>query len=527
MELHHNEIVVPRTYKQAVNSPESEEWKAAMDAEITTIHDRNVWSLVPPSKNQKVIGCRWVYTTKSDSKGEIVRYKARLVAQGFRQIKGETYDEVFSPVVNFTIIRLFFSLLVCTFGWVHSQLDVRGAYLYAPLSHTIYMKQPEGYEDSKRPSFVCSLTKALYGLHQSGREWFYTLDKVLIDKLKFTKVQWSNCIYKYGKDVLILIYVDDFVIFGRKQSDVDKVIQMLSSHFDIKVLGVTKTLLGIEFEQVDQQVLIHQEPYINKICNRFSKYNLKPSTLPISKGVILTKADSPKTAQEIEVMKQFPYRSVLGCLAFIASRTRPDIMFAVNMLSQFQENPGLTHWRVLIRLLGYVQSTHSFKLQLSPVSDVVVRCYSDADFASNRDDRVSMGGMIAFLDTSPVSWRTFKHKCVSLSTMESEYISLTEAAKELVWIQNILSECKDLGISMQSGVLLCDNTAAIDFSNSPVENNRTKHIDVKFHFLRNLVLDKKFQLSYVNTKANKADFFTKAVTKEILDKMNKMLFLNS
>ncbi|GBN21386.1 Retrovirus-related Pol polyprotein from transposon TNT 1-94 [Araneus ventricosus] len=192
---------------------------------------------------------------------------------------------------------------------------------------------------------------------------------------------------------------------------------------------------------------MHQNDYINKICELYKEFNFPVSSLPIAKGTVLSKLQCPSTSVEITEMKNYPYRSLLGSLSYIASRTRPDISYAVNILSQFQENPGIIHWNILLKLLGYLSTTRGLQLNLSRVSDLNVECYSDADFAANRDDRVSIGGFIILLDEVPISWRTSKQKCISLSTMEAEYVSLTDASKELLWIQRILEECKKILIS--------------------------------------------------------------------------------
>ena len=178
--IYNTEIKIPKNFSQAQKSLQNHKWKEAMDQEMETIHEREVWTLVPPPKDRtKILGNKWVYTTKTNEKGEIVRYKARLVAKGFNQIKGESFDEIFSPVVNFTIIRLFFTILECTLGWQNCQLDVKNVYLYADLKHGIYMDQPQGYINKDKPDNVYFINKALYRLHQTGREWFYTLDKAL------------------------------------------------------------------------------------------------------------------------------------------------------------------------------------------------------------------------------------------------------------------------------------------------------------------------------------------------------------
>lgn len=514
------EIKIPNSYKEAVKTPEASKWGEAMDQEMQVMYDREVWDLVKPPENAQVLGNRWVYTLKRNEKNEIVRHKARLVAQGFNQIKGLNYDEVFSPVVNFSIIRLFFTIFVCLFKWLNVQIDVNNAYLYAKLNETIYMQQPEGYV--KKKGLVCKLRKALYGLHQSSRQWFFEMDDVLL-KLKFQKLDWCNCVYIFETKLILLLYVDDIVIFGKTSEDLDFGINLLQKHFDLKIMGETKKLLGIEFEKIDDKLFIHQTTYIDKICSLYSRFQIPTSSLPIPKGLVLSKLDSPSSQQEVNEMSKFPYRNLIGCLSFIAGRTRPDIMYTVNLLSQFQSNPGPKHWNCLLKLLGYLSYTRDFKMELSKAKNLNLECYSDSDFAANRDDRVSMGGYILFLDGTPISWRTFKQRCISLSTMEAEYVTLTEAAKELSWIKNVLKN-EILDLKLGECKLFCDNQAAIAFSNSPFENQRTKHIHIKYHFLRNLVYENVFDLRYIASKFNLADPFTKPQVKEQLKNFCRKIF---
>lgn len=493
--------------------------------EIQTMTERQVWDLIPKPPNTKIIGCRWVFTLKRDEQGVIVRYKARLVAQGFRQIHGIHYDEVFSPVVNFSVIRMCFSIFVSKLNWKHCQLDIKCAYLYAKLTENILMSQPLGFKDKNKPEYVCKLNRAIYGLHQSGREWFLEIHKFL-EELNFKHLQWTNCVYTFKENVVLLLYVDDIVIFGKTDNCIYHVIDLLSKKFDIKVLGRTRKLLGVEFEENKNDLYIHQSDYIQKVCEKYKNFNFPTVSLPIAVGTVLSKTQCPNSDEETTVMSKLPYRSILGCLAFIANRTRPDICYAVNILSQFQSNPGLIHWNTLLKLLGYVNYTKYFKLNLSKVSDLNVNCFSDANYAANRDDRISIGGLILFIDDTPILWRTFKQKSVSLSTMEAEYVSLTEAAKELIWVTRVLKEfvtSKLISVTFNSN-LFCDNQAAINFSKSPIENSRTKHIDIKYHFLRNLVLDNLFSLKYVNTKVNYADIFTKPLPKIGLKMLNDKIF---
>lgn len=497
-----------------------------MEDELNTMKQRGVWELVEKPENAKVLGCKWVYTTKRDESGKIERFKARLVAQGFRQRKGESFEEVFSPVINFGLIRFFFAVLVCLNHWIHLQCDVKCAYLYAPLKETIYMHQPPG---SQKSNLVCRLRKAIYGLKQSGREWFFKIHKVL-KELGFQKFEWCNCAYILDSNVIFLLYVDDIVVFGREQKHVDSAIKLLLSKFDLKILGKTRKLLGVEFLETEGKIFIHQQEYVNKICETYKKYKYPISSLPIAKGVIYSKTQCPQVKNEVDEMSRIPYRSLVGSLSFLANRTRPDISYAVNIFSQFQQNPGMTHWMGLLKLLGYVEYTKNLKLDISNISNLDLIAYSDADFANNRDSRVSMGGHIIFIDKVPIAWRSFKQKSVCLSSMESEFVSLTEASKEIIWYQRIFKECVNFNIlSKNKNIpkLLVDNQASINFVNSPLENYRTKHIDIKLFFVRDLVYQNLFEIKYVQSKLNLSDVFTKPQTKFELKRFRDVVFCDN
>ncbi|GBN23397.1 Retrovirus-related Pol polyprotein from transposon TNT 1-94 [Araneus ventricosus] len=305
-----------------------------MQEEINMMSNRKVWELVPKPENIKILGNKWVFTIKRDENGKIVRHKARLVAQGFSQQKGEHCDDVFNPVVNFSIIRMFFSVLVCLHEWKHCQIDIKCAYLYAPIKETILLKQPQGFINLDKPNHVCLLKCALYGLHQCGREWFYKIHSVL-ESLNFQTLDWVNCVYVHKNNIVLLLYVDDIVIFGRTEQHITDIVKLLSDKLDLKVLGKIRKLLGVEFEEMDNKLYIHQCDYISRICKTYEKYEIPITSLPIAQGVILSKLQCPSNSEEIAEIEKLPYRNLIGCLAYIADRTRPDISYAINILSQF------------------------------------------------------------------------------------------------------------------------------------------------------------------------------------------------
>lgn len=496
-----------------------------MQAEINTMYDRKVWELVKPPEGVKLIGNRWVFTLKHDQQKNLI-FKARLVAQGFLQRKGESYDEVFSPVVNFSIIRFFFAVFVSYFKWEHCQLDVKAAYLYAKLDKLIYMRQPQGFEDPNHPEYICKLNKALYGLHQSGRQWFFEIHTKL-ESLGFESLQWVNCVYTYRKNVILLLYVDDIVLLGKTRKNINEVIEIIKKNFEIKIMGKTSKLLGVQFEERNNNLTICQQDYIEKMYERFEKFKIPITSLPISKGVVLNKQQCPTDENTILEMKKYPYRSLIGILSFISSRTRPDVTYITNVLSRFQENPAPQHWSAALKTLGYLRGTSHLKLNLSNVHPLRIEGFTDAAYA-DCDDRTSTAGHLIYVGQAPILWRTFKQKQVSLSTMEAEFCSMTEAAKEITWISRIVSDCVSKELISDNlkipKVLLTDSTAAMFYAKSPVENSRTKHISVKFHFIRNLLYEKLFELKHVRSEVNYADIMTKPVTKNSLKFFNDKMF---
>ncbi|GBN15796.1 Retrovirus-related Pol polyprotein from transposon TNT 1-94 [Araneus ventricosus] len=229
---------------------------------------------------------------------------------------------------------MFISVLVCLHEWKNCQIDIKCAYLYAPIKETILMKQPQGFINLDKPNHVCLLKCALYGLHQSGREWFYKIHSVL-ESLNFQTLDWVNCVCVYKNNIVLLLYVDDIVIFGRTEQHITDIVKLFSDKFDLKVLGKTRKLLGVEFEEMNIKLYIHQCDYISRICKTHENYEIPITSLPIAQGVILSKSQCPNNSEEIAEVEKLPYRNLIGCLAYIADRTRPDISY-VNIVSSYQ-----------------------------------------------------------------------------------------------------------------------------------------------------------------------------------------------
>ncbi|GBM05418.1 Retrovirus-related Pol polyprotein from transposon TNT 1-94 [Araneus ventricosus] len=521
-DIFQNEIYmteIPKTFKETQISPDKEKWNEAMSEEIKLMQNRKVWDLVEPKSNMKVLG-RWVYNIKHDEKNNVKKYKSRLVAQGFKQRPGVDFTDVFAPLVNFDIIKFLFVLLVCILGWNHCQIDVKGAYLYGNLDIPIYIHRPEGFVLKGCEHYVCRLQKSIYGLHQSGRQWNLELSEILFG-LGFHQNDLCNGLYTKSNCIL-LIYVYYIVVFSKSQSDLENSILNIKIKLEITELGPVRYLLGVNFERIGNSVYLHQNTYINKLKTRFKNLPRRRITLPLKVGCILPDRVKENEIIETELLRQIPYKTLIGCLSFIANRSRPDIAFAVNTMSQFCNGYTYHHWTIVVDILNYVFNTMYYKINLSDTHNTRLTMYSDSSWGCKLNDRHSTSGCIMLFGNVPITWKSQKQKCIALSSMEAEFIALTESVKCIIWYSKILKELNLIDFRMPE--LYCDSQSAIHFSKNNIENSKTKHIDIKYKFVPKLLYDKEFELNYINSKENLADFLTKPLVKEKFLSVIKVIF---
>ena len=382
------------------------------------------------------------------------------------------------------------------------------------------MKQPPGYMKVEESHKVCKLQKSIYGLKQSGRVWNNEFNDIL-NSIDFVKLRYCNCVYMYKNEIVLACYVDDCIMFGKDSNSLDCMFNKLKSVIDVVNLGKVKYLLGVNFEFEGKNVYLHQQTYINKLEAKFEELPKSHVILPFIVGTVLHKAESKEV--ETELMEKYPYRSLIGCLSFIADRSRPDISFSVNVMSQFCNNYTYQNWLNVVNIANYVFNTSDHRINLSCIKNCNLEAYSDASWGSSLTNRHSISGYVIFIDNVPIAWKASKQKCVALSSMESEFIALTESVKELLWFQNVLKELdlSEIYIPLQ----YCDNQSAIFFCRNCVENAKTKHIDIRLQFIRELLSAKNFELKFVSSRTNPADLFTKAHPKDRLELLKKSLHI--
>ncbi|KAG7532793.1 Reverse transcriptase RNA-dependent DNA polymerase [Arabidopsis thaliana x Arabidopsis arenosa] len=504
----------PEDYREAKKDVNWLKWKVAMDEEIDSQIKNNTWTSVERPENQRVIGCRWIYKYKLGIPGvEEPRYKARLVAKGYAQREGVDYHEIFAPVVKHVSIRILLSI-VAQEGLELEQLDVKTAFLHGELKEKIYMTPPEGYESMIKKNQVCLLNKALYGLKQAPRQWNEKFD-IYMSEIGFVRSEYDNCAYtkKLGDDSLmyLLIYVDDMLVASNNREAIANLKKELSLKFEMKDLGPAKKILGIEISRNRDTgtLMLSQEGYLNKVLETYNMQDAKYAMTPLGAHMKLRAATEEQQANNEDFMKSIPYCNAVGSIMYAMIGTRPDLAYPVGVISRFMSNPIKEHWLAVKWVLRYIKGTLDIKLCYQKNPDFQITGYCDADHGADLDKRRSITGLVFTLGGNTISWKSGLQRVVALSSTESEYMSLTEAVKEAIWLKGLLRE---FGYDQKAVEIYCDSQSAIEVSKNNVHHDRTKHIDVKYHFIREVIASGVVEVLKISTEKNPADIFTKIVT---------------
>ncbi|GBP64177.1 Retrovirus-related Pol polyprotein from transposon TNT 1-94 [Eumeta japonica] len=494
------DLTDPQTVEEALASPQAADWKQAMNEEYASLMKNKTWSLTELPPGKKALPCKWVFKRKTDHSGNVLRYKARLVIKGYAQRWGSDYEEIYSPVVKYTTIRYLFAL-AARYGLEIDQMDAVSAFLQGEIDRDIYMQQPEEYKQGEE---VCILHKSIYGLKQASRLWNVKLNSVL-QKLDMQQSRTDPCVYyNVEKNTYIAIWVDDIILFTAQESAKTLLKEKLKEHFEMKDIGPASQCVGLHITRDRDKIMLDQEKYIKEILARFRMTDCKPVKTPVEVGIKFNK----KT--ENEKTTDYPYQQAIGSLLYVAQGTRPDISFAVNTLSRFNKNPTAEHWNAVKRIFRYLQGTKDLKLTYTKDGDENITGYCDADWASDVCDRKSCTGYTFLLQGGAISWRSHKQQTVALSTAEAEYMAMSSAAQEALWLQQLHAE---VGQQQKNPlVIFSDNESAIKLSNNNCYLPRSRHIDIRYHFLKDHVNNFDIKFSYVKGENMIADNLTKGTT---------------
>ena len=482
-------LATPKTFLEALNSPQKLQWVAAMKKEIEALKENGTWDKMKLPQGRKAVKSKWVYRIKTNENGNVTKFKARLVAKGFTQIAGVDFKETFAPTAKLKSVRVL-TALAAKKTWKIWQDDVPAAYLKSEIKEEVFMELPAYWnlledeaqldwdknqkdllEQYQQKPEVVKLIKTLYGLKQSGNEWNKTLHQYLVSK-EFTRSTQDHCIYwkvANGKWVIVGVYVDDILTTG-DADDVSSFRMDLHQRFGMEPGGILNWYLGInvQFSNDDNgssKITLDQDQYLKEKLIEFEEFIGTGGTatpLPSNFQSILDSADD-------EEDPKFPYREMVGSLMYAMVGTRPDLAFPLQVVCQYMQAPKRVHCQLVRHIFKYCRF-NSYALEYSSENDMILRGWSDASYANNQDFK-STGGSCFKLGGSLLSWSSNKQNIVALSTAESELIALTAAAQEAIWMQTLLAE---LGFPQVPTTIFEDNQACIALAKNPQNHKRTK-----------------------------------------------------
>lgn len=501
----------PNTLEQARRSPDAAEWEQAVAEELRSMQEHQVFDVCDLPPGHKTIKSRFVFKRKLGPDGTVVRYKARLVAKGFTQVPGVDFDDTFAPVARMTSIRALLALAHTEDYAVH-QVDVKTAFLYGDLDEELYLEPPKGCVPQDQEGKVWRLKKSLYGLRQSPRQWNLKLDSFL-RTIGFAPCPSEHSVYVSGargqQHVLLSVYVDDMIIIGQLD-DVIKTKRRIAEQFDIADLGGVHWLLGVEIQRLKDGFSMSQKSYIESTLKTLNLADCKPLSTPAEPGFQLVRHTPDSSDQLLDAA--VPYRSAVGSLMYLVTCTRPDIANAVSTVSKFLEQPTTAHWTAVKRIFRYLKGTIDHKLHLSARNATTSTCFQlsgfcDADYGGDLDTRRSTTGYCFSLGSGSISWSSKRQPTVALSTTEAEYMAFSDAAREVLWLRQLLA---DIGYPQSDATMVySDNQGCIALARNPVFHARVKHIDIRHHFVRERLTDGTLDLQYQPTETMIADILTK------------------
>lgn len=510
---------VPFTFQQAMCSESQSEWISAMEDEIKSLTEKEVWTLVTLPKERKAVRTKWVFDIKFDGENKPTRYKARLVAKGFSQKAGVDYFEIFSPVCRYSTARFVIALSL-HYGWNRVQLDVKTAFLNARLDEEIYVTQPEGYVKDGQEQCVYKLHKALYGLKQASRLWNKLLESFLTER--GFESSWADpSLFSNSNNgfvVLVVVYVDDLLVTGNSDAGIEHIISELKSAFTIRTCTDMGKFLGISIMKDAFGLKLHHKGMIERMLTFFNMVDCNPSSTPMPVGTNLFSEVNAMDFCESEK----PFQQLLGALMHLSNTTRPDISYAVSYLSRSMHKPTNYAWNSAKGVLRYLKGTKSMGLRYKKQGGKSVMAFSDSDWGQERPERKSIGGYVFLFAGAAFSWKSKKQSVVAQSSVEAEYIALADTVREAQWIKKFerpFGSPKDL-FEIAIGE---DNQGCIALSDDRVVNNRSKHIDIKYQMIMDNVRKGLVGIIYIPTSEMTADIMTKALPRPCFEYLREKL----
>lgn len=479
------------SYDEATTGVDKEKWTEAISEEINSLKRNNTWTCVDEKETngEKILSSKWVFKIKDDG-----RYKARLVIRGCEQQYGINYDETFSPVVGASALRTLLAV-AHNRGDKIFKFDVKTAFLYGDIDETIYMHLPEGFVGTK----LCKLNRSLYGLKQAPLKWNQRLT-IFLKKHGLVSLLTEKCVFKNEDGSIILaIYVDDGIVVGGDEILIKKLLDDMKNEFEIVISENPSTFLGLEIKCSSGRMKLKQESYAESVVEKFGMKQAKSAKVP------MMKPDDVKAELD---SSGFPYREAIGSLLYLSNQTRPDLAYAVNYSSRFMESPTVQNVKGVKHILRYLKETLGNGICYGGEIGCL-DAFCDSDYAGDTETRRSTTGYVIFYCGGPIAWCSRRQPIVATSSSEAEYIAAADCVKELTYLKNFIEELLTCNVNINLNV---DNQSAIQMVKSGISNRRSKHIDVKYHFINEKYNEGMFKIKYCSTDRQLADCLTKPLT---------------
>jgi hypothetical protein len=524
-----NLLPEPTTHRGAMSRPDAHLWREAENTECDAMFNRmqcldSIPDTLLPS-DAVVMPMRWVYKIKFNSDGSVERYKARLVVQGFRQIANVHYDadSTFSPSASALVLRMFLFFIV-NFALCAFSMDVTAAFLNSKPKYDNYIRLPDGF--TFKGSRYAYMLKNIYGTRDAARGWYDDQHAFLMTLYpELVRSSLDPCFYYIlttNVTVFMVVTVDDYAIATNEPRWYGQFIQNYRRKYACRDLGVLSLYNGIKlvFSANRSSARLSQQREILALLDKFHMADCNPARTPMTTDF----AALPRT--DSDSVPVFDYPSLIGALLWIARMTRPDILFAVITLSAYMKTYTSAHVLAAKRIVRYLKGTVRFSLVFRSDPDfdpdspnIFITSQSDADWGGDTVTRRSMSGAITKIDKCLIIATCKRQAIVALSTMEAELIALTEAARDHMSLRNFINDIinsnNPIIRKLSIGKISTDNIATQFVAMNRIFNNRTRHIDIRYMFIRDQVEHKTLTIDRVDTTENTSDIFTKALSYDV------------
>jgi Reverse transcriptase (RNA-dependent DNA polymerase) len=516
-------------YQQAMNGPDADGYWVAMEEEYDTLTDKDSWEIVDRTPDMKVLGVTWAYRCKRFPDGLVRKLKARFCVRGDQQVEGIDFFDTYAPVVQWSTIRLML-MVSLMLNLATQQVDYTCAFLHALLDDEVYCHMPRGFE---QPGKVLRLKRSLYGLKQSPKNFFDHLKRKLL-ALGFEQSTADPCLFIHER-VICITYVDDCVFFAPNSADIDAMIDGLrAADMELNKEDDVAGFLGVKMNRSETgSIELLQTGLIDRIITAMGLEGAAPKKTPA------TVTPLPKDADGDDCTEAFNFGSVVGMLMYLCGHSRPDIAYAVHQCARYLHCPKASHEKGLKHIGQYLLSTRNRGLIMKPNGTLKVDMYVDAAFAGlwGYEDKhdpscvKSRSGFVVMVGGCPILWGSKLQTEIALSTMESEYIALSESMKHLVHLKrlivavaNAIGHDADETMNILSTVFE-DNAACLILGKleAPRMTPRTKHFAIKYHWFHELLEPMGIELVYVNTLEQIADILTKGLTQPKFEALRLLL----